>query len=124
MIEYVPPNIKEDVFFKRNGLIDKTNVKKIEYGRKTKDYPLNSFIVDIFNIKSKKPFATISYHFNNESKIEHITTTLYFDNKDNRYKFDNSHLFSLIKANSLSSEIKDSFCKVSDSIKFWFLENF
>lgn len=71
MNNYIAPNIKEQILFVTNSIVNKMdNVDKIKSSRKTADYPQNKFIVKLSQLKKKHKCASV--YFLGDAIVKHI----------------------------------------------------
>ena len=79
MSNYTAPNIKEQILFVTNSIVNKMdNVDKIKSSRKTADYPQNKFIVKISQLKKKHKSASV--YFLGDAIVKHIAPTTWQPN--------------------------------------------
>ena len=79
MNNYTAPNIKEQILFVTNSIVNKMdNVDKIKSSRKTADYPQNKFIVKISQLKKKHKSASV--YFLGDAVVKHIAPTTWQPN--------------------------------------------
>tara|TARA_B100000073_G_scaffold63703_1_gene47050 strand:+ start:261 stop:665 length:405 start_codon:yes stop_codon:yes gene_type:complete len=79
MNNYTAPNIKEQILFVTNSIVNKMdNVDKIKSSRKTADYPQNKFIVKISQLKKKHKSASV--YFLGDAIVKHIAPTTWQPN--------------------------------------------
>ena len=71
MNNYIAPNIKEQILFVTNSIVNKMdNVDKIKSSRKTANYPQNKFIVKLSQLKKKHKCASV--YFLGDAIVKHI----------------------------------------------------
>lgn len=71
MNNYIAPNIKEQIVFVTNSIVNKMdNVDKLKSSRKTADYPQNKFIVKLSQLKKKHKCASV--YFLGDAIVKHI----------------------------------------------------
>ena len=79
MNNYTAPNIKEQILFVTNSIVNKMdNVDKIKSSRKTADYPQNKFIVKLSQLKKKHKCASV--YFLGDAIVKHIAPTKWHPN--------------------------------------------
>ena len=79
MSNYTAPNIKEQILFVTNSIVNKMdNVDKIKSSRKTADYPQNKFIVKLSQFKKKHKCASV--YFLGDTRTVHLPATTWRPN--------------------------------------------
>ena len=74
MNNYIAPNIKEQILFVTNSIVNKMdNVDKLKSSRKTADYPQNKFIVKLSQLKKKHKSASV--YFLGDAIVKRTTPT-------------------------------------------------
>ena len=132
-MNYIAPNIPEEVLWVNNSIIKDMDLKKIKSSRKTDTYPDKTFVIKMSQIKSKRKSASIT--FNNCHKTAtnspnqwnpnghtwtyrpKSVTNIYFDKDAKEYTFswgsggeiNEAEFYSLFK---LSCSVKDFLIKI------------
>lgn len=83
MNNYIAPNIKEQILFLTNSIVNKMdNVDKLKSSTKTADYPQNKFIVKLSQFKKKHKCASV--YFLGDAIVKHIAPTTWHPNGGTR----------------------------------------
>lgn len=79
MNNYIAPNIKEQILFLTNSIVNKMdNVDKLKSSTKTADYPQHKFIVKLSQFKKKHKCASV--YFLGDAIVKHIAPTTWQPN--------------------------------------------
>ena len=79
MTMYKAPNIKEQILFLTNSIVNKMdNVDKLKSSTKTADYPQNKFIVKLSQFKKKHKCASV--YFLGDARVKHLPATTWRPN--------------------------------------------
>jgi len=132
-MNYIAPNIPEEVLWVNNSIIKDMDLKKIKASRKTDTYPDKTFVIKMSQIKSQRKNASVTFWSKSRTRSFPPTqwrpnghtwtyrpksvTNIYFDKDAKEYTFswgsggeiNEAEFYSLFK---LSCSVKDFLIKI------------